>query len=67
MKLEQGKLVKWENNNKQQIVWMICNDTTKGVVIHSDNILSIGTITENLISYNVTPFVGSVNIVSTAN
>lgn len=67
MKLEQGKIVKWENASKQQIIWMVCDDISKGVVIHSDNLISVGTITENIQSYNLTPFVGTVNISSAAN
>lgn len=67
MKLEQGKIVKWENASKQQIIWMVCDDISKGVVIHSDNLISVGTITENIQSYNLTPFVGTVNIASAAN
>lgn len=65
MKLEQGKIVKWENSSKQEIIWMICNDTTKGVVIHSDNLLRIGTITDNIEIYDLEPFTGTVNIAST--
>lgn len=67
MKLEQGKIVKWENASKQQIVWIVCDDETKGVVIHSDNLLKVGTITEDLQSYEPQPFVGTVNIASAAN
>jgi hypothetical protein len=26
MKLEQGKIVKWENDKKEQIVWIVCDD-----------------------------------------
>lgn len=64
MKLEQGKIVKWENSSKHQIVWMVCDDETRGVVIHSDNLLKVGTITDNLNEYELTPFVGTVNIIS---
>lgn len=64
MKLEQGKIVKWENSSKQEIIWMICDDTTKGVVIHSDNLISVGTITDNIEIYDVKPFIGAVNISS---
>lgn len=63
MNLEQGKIVKWENQNKQQIIWMICDDNTSGVVIHSDNLIKVGTLTLNLDLYpNLEPFVGQVNI-----
>ena len=64
MKLEQGKIVKWENSSKQEIIWMVCDDTTKGVVIHSDNLISVGTITDNIEIYDLKPFVGAVNISS---
>jgi hypothetical protein len=67
MKLEQGKIVKWENSAKQQIVWMVCDDAASGVVIHSDHLMRVGTITHNLQEYNVEPFVGTVNISSAAN
>ena len=64
MKLEQGKIVKWENSSIQEIIWMVCDDTTKGVVIHSDNLLGVGTITNNIEIYDLKPFVGAVNISS---
>lgn len=67
MDLQSGKIVQWENPNKQKIVWMICDDITKGVVIHSDNLVQVGTITNDIESYSPTPFVGTVNIVSSEN
>lgn len=67
MKLEQGKIVKWENASKQQIIWMVCDDISKGVVIHSDNLIRVGTITDDIQSYDLTPFVGTINIASAAN
>lgn len=66
MKLEQGKLVKWENAQKQQIIWMVTDEPNRGVVIHSDGLISIGTIMDLTVD-EVTPFVGKVNISSTAN
>ena len=66
MKLKQGRLVKWENTEKQQIVWMVTEETGVGVVIHSDNLLAIGTVTD-LTTETVTPFVGNINISSKAN
>ena len=66
MKLKQGRLVKWENTEKQQIVWMVTEETGVGVVIHSDNLLAIGTVTD-LTTETVAPFVGNVNISSKAN
>jgi hypothetical protein len=64
MKLEQGKIVKWENSSKQEIIWMICDDTTKGVVIHSDGLIRVGTITDDIEIYDLKPYVGTVNITS---
>lgn len=66
MKLEQGKLVKWENAEKQQIVWMVTDEPGIGVVIHSDGLLAVGTATD-LTTESLTPFVGNVNISSKAN
>jgi hypothetical protein len=64
MKLTQGKIVKWENKLKQQIIWMVIDDTSKGVVIHSEGLLSIGSICD-LTGIELTAFAGTVNISST--
>jgi hypothetical protein len=61
MKLEQGKVVVWENSGGQRVIWLVCDDTTKGVVIHSDDLVEVGTLSD-LDSNNVKPFVGSVTI-----
>ena len=66
MTLKQGQIVKWENSNKQQILWMVTEDLTKGIVIHSDNILTIGSITD-LSEFQLTSFVGTINISSAAD
>lgn len=66
MTLKQGQIVKWENSNKQQILWMVTEDLTKGIVIHSDNILTIGSITD-LSDFQLTSFVGTINISSAAD
>lgn len=63
MKLNQGKIVRWENKQKQQIVWMVTDDITKGVVLHSDGLLSVGTITD-LGDVELQGFIGTVNISS---
>lgn len=63
MKLNQGKIVRWENEQKQQIIWMVTDDITKGVVLHSDGLLSVGTITD-LTEVDITGFIGTVNISS---
>ena len=64
MKYKQGDIVEWKNSNDAKIIWMICDDTDKGVVIHSDNLISIGTIVENMKDYKVSKFVGTVHISS---
>lgn len=61
----QGSLVKWENVDKKEIVWMLTNNRHMGVVVHSDNLVKVGTVT-NLKDYKLSPFVGTVNIHSTA-
>ena len=66
MKLEQGKLVMWENDEKKQVVWMVCEDETTGVVIHSDDLMKIGTLSQLDVN-TIKPFAGTVNIVSTSD
>jgi hypothetical protein len=63
MKIEQGKLIFWENKEKKQVVWMVCDDEISGIVIHSDGIMKIGTITP-IDKDKVKPFIGTVNISS---
>jgi hypothetical protein len=60
-----GSLVKWENEDKKEIVWMLTDKLHEGVVIHSDNLMRVGT-TTNLKDYILKPFIGTVNIVSAA-
>ena len=68
MKLEQGKLVKWENKNKAQIVWMILDDNKNGVILHSTgNIVRIGAICDMSFYKDLSPFVGTLNINSQAS
>lgn len=68
MKYEQGKLLEWRNGENKQIVWMVADNGTHGMVLHSDGLISIGTIT-NLepLKDELKPFVGSVTINSTTN
>jgi hypothetical protein len=66
MKLEQGKVVVWENSQGQRVIWLVCDDTSKGVVIHSDDLVDVGTLSD-LDSNNVKPFVGGVTITSSEN
>ena len=63
MKLEQGKIVVWKNKKEEQIVWMVTDSHNTGVVIHSDNLLKLGTLCD-LSKYSVLPFVGQVKISS---
>jgi hypothetical protein len=60
-----GSLVKWESEDKKEIVWMLTDKLHEGVVIHSDNLMRVGT-TTNLKDYKLKPFIGTVNIVSAA-
>jgi hypothetical protein len=60
-----GSLVKWENSDKKEIVWMLTDTLHEGIVIHSDNLMRVGTKT-NLKDYILKPFIGTVNIVSAA-
>jgi hypothetical protein len=60
-----GILVKWENEDKKEIVWMITDKEHIGIVVHSDNLMQVGT-TTNLKDYNLKPFIGTVNIHSAA-
>ena len=64
--LKQGTLVQYINPKKQKIIWMVTSEDGKGVVVHSENLLNLGTISE-LAHYNTIPFIGNVNIKSTAN
>ena len=66
VELEQGKIVKYVNGNKQQIIWMVLDDNISGVVLHSDDLLKLGTVTE-LSGYELSSFVGKVTINSTKN
>jgi hypothetical protein len=60
-----GSLVKWENENEKEIVWMLTDKPYEGVVVHSDNLIQVGT-TTNLKDYILRPFIGTVNIHSAA-
>jgi len=67
MNYEQGKIVKWENKEKKQIVFLVTDKNNTGVVIHSDSLLSVGTIAELTDYTDITPFVGTVHIKSESN
>jgi len=63
---EKGKLVKWVSSDKKEIVWMVNERGNEGVVIHSDGLMSVGTITDLSSMKNIESFIGTVNIVSAA-
>jgi len=63
-KYEMGSLVKWVNGDKKEIVWMVIDGGYEGVVIHSDNLMSLGAISNISVMNDIVPFVGTVNIVS---
>lgn len=67
MNYEQGKVVKWENKEKKQIVFLVTDKSNTGVVIHSDSLMSIGTIADLTDYTDITPFVGAVHIRSESN
>ena len=60
-----GILVRWENEDEKEIVWMMTDKQNVGIVVHSDNLMKVGTLT-NIKNYIVKPFIGTVNIVSAA-
>jgi hypothetical protein len=63
MILKQGDLVEWISSDSSQIVWMICEDPSMGVVIHSPGLIKIGTITSNISDLpDLKRFKGTVNI-----
>lgn len=67
-KLSPGSLVQYINKKQQKIIWMIIDEfdldkpvSLKGVVIHSDNLIALGTVTD-LTLYELQSFLGSVTI-----
>lgn len=66
MNLERGKLVMWKNSEEKQIVYMVLDNNRDGVVVHSDNLLAVGTVVD-LTKESVEPFVGTVHIESKAS
>lgn len=63
---EKGKLVKWVSSDKKEIVWIVNERGNEGVVIHSDGLMSVGTVTNLEEIKNIESFIGTVNIVSKA-
>lgn len=64
MNYEQGKIVKWENKENKQIVFLVTDKSNTGVVIHSDSLMSVGTIADLTDYTDITPFVGTVHMTS---
>jgi hypothetical protein len=63
-KYDVGSLLKWVNGDKKEIVWMVIDNGYEGVVIHSDNLMGLGTVSNISVMNDIVPFVGTVNIVS---
>lgn len=63
-----GQILEWKNAKGQQILWMVSENPTHGMVIHSDSLIQLGTMT-NLepLKEELKPFVGSITINSVAN
>lgn len=66
MKFEQGKLVKWVNKEEQEIVWMVTDNEGVGVVVHSDDLMDIGTLTNLNDQEGLSAFIGTVHMSSEA-
>lgn len=66
MNNQTGKIVFWKNKKNERIVIMLTDKENVGVVIHSDNLLAVGTIVDAS-DYNAGPYVGSVTINSQSN
>jgi len=67
MKFEQGKIIKWENKNNQEIVFLVVSKNNEGVVIHSDSLISVGTLVDLTDYENLRPFIGTVHLCSEPN
>lgn len=66
MKFQQGSLVKWVNSDNQEIVWMVTDKENMGVVIHSDGLINIGTLSDLTQQNNLSSFIGTVHMSSEA-
>jgi len=66
MNFQQGSLIKWVNSDNQETVWMITEKENTGVVVHSEGILSIGTLTDLSKQNNLSSFIGTVHMSSEA-
>ena len=63
---EKGKLVKWVSKDSKEIVWLVNDRGNEGVVIHSDGLMSVGTVSNLEEIKGIESFIGTVNIVSQA-
>lgn len=61
--MQQGEILVWTNENKEQIIIMVTNKENTGVVIHSDGLVDIGTVVP-LDDMKLSSFIGTINIVS---
>lgn len=61
---KQGQLVVYRNDKKDEIIIMINDKGYEGIVLHSDGLVSSGTILKIDDSYE--PYVGTVNITAAA-
>jgi len=67
MKLEQSKIIQWKNKDGNKIIWLITDQPNTGVVIHSDELTPVGTITDLSDISGLEHFVGTVHLSSEAN
>lgn len=64
--MKQGELKVWRNIDKQEIVVLVTDKDNLGVVVHSDNLVSVGT-TVQLDSMELSAFIGKVHMNSEAS
>ena len=64
--MKQGELKVWRNVDKQEIVILVTDKDNLGVVVHSDNLISVGT-TVQLDSMELSAFIGQVHMNSEAS
>jgi hypothetical protein len=59
--MQQGEILVWTNENKEEIIIMVTNRENTGVVIHSDGVVDIGTLV-SLDGVKMSSFIGTINI-----
>jgi predicted NAD/FAD-dependent oxidoreductase len=68
MNYKQGEIKEWQSIDGKKILWMVTQDTSKGIVIHSDSLIQLGTITDlSTMEGELKSFVGSITMNSKAN